>query len=759
MLEYFEEHNIITNSGYTVNINDYDENCGRNVVIPETINVAKKTYTQNRNMTEEEIEDCVNYIGGELEWSVNTNNGETMEKFCDGTGTAWGETLEYCVNNGRFSQDNLDTLEEENVLISTSTSIPATVVGIGYEAFIDKGIQSVTLPNSVEGIGSYAFRDNEIDEVIIPDSVLDDMCQSHVFDLSVQITQNNNSFKCGCFVTQIENNEIEIIDYDDSCPKDVVIPSQIGGKRVTSIGNGAFSYCNITSVEIPNSVKRIGNSAFYHNNLTNVTIPNSITRIEDWVFSYNSLTSVTIPDSVTSIGYTAFYNNLITELVIPNSVTSINDSAFAHNKISNLSIGSGLTSLPSHSFEHNELTSVEIPNNISTLGYSAFADNKITTLVIGVSEISQNAFKNNRISNLSLGDHVTTIGANAFENNLLTSVIIPDSVTRIDPQAFHDNAITSLTIGSGINSSDSMPINAFDLENVTYIDKVSIDGLFSCGRGYCNASRLRGNLTLGEHVTTIGSAAFLGQDITGISLPDGLTTIGADAFRDCKLTSVTIPSSVTRITMGAFYNNELTSVSILGDTDVGDNSFRDNPNKMTLYINKERILSSFAEEVGFTNITNLTLGNNVKLVANNSFNDCQIENLTLGNSIEEIGSAAFYDNKISQVNFPDTLQRIDNGAFYNNLLTSVDIPNSVTSIGRNAFALNNLLSVTIGNGITSIDPSAFLKDSSSNQNLSSISINKSCSDIKAMNYYPWIGDNYRAGTTIYGSNNEVCDSW
>ena len=52
-----------------------------------------------------------------------------------------------------------------------------------------------------------------------------------------------------------------------------------------------------------------------------------------------------------------------------------------------------------------------------------------------------------------------------------------------------------------------------------------------------------------------------------------------------------------------------------------------------------------------------------------------------------------------------------------------------------------------------------------NPNLSSITINKSCNDIKnnlkvGANFYPWLSNTspYTAsGVTIYGSNNEVCD--
>jgi len=83
----------------------------------------------------------------------------------------------------------------------------------------------------------------------------------------------------------LDDGTIEITGCNTSVTE-VEIPSEIDGVAVTSIGDGAFSYCDsLTSVTIPDSVTSIGYYAFYE---------------------CTSLTSVTIGDSVMSIGAYAF---------------------------------------------------------------------------------------------------------------------------------------------------------------------------------------------------------------------------------------------------------------------------------------------------------------------------------------------------------------------------------------------------------------------------------------------------------------------
>ena len=106
----------------------------------------------------------------------------------------------------------------------------------------------------------------------------------------------------------LDNGTAEITQY---IGKDgtVEIPSQLDGKKVTSIGKEAFYNCTgLTSVAIPEGVTNIGDNAFYFcENLSSVTIPDGLTRIgNSSFFCCTSLQSITIPNSIKSMGSNPF---------------------------------------------------------------------------------------------------------------------------------------------------------------------------------------------------------------------------------------------------------------------------------------------------------------------------------------------------------------------------------------------------------------------------------------------------------------------
>lgn len=72
---------------------------------------------------------------------------------------------------------------------------------------------------------------------------------------------------------------------------------------VTSIGEDAFGFCGLSSIEISDDVTSIGRGAFYANKkLKTVKLPGSLKEILINAFSFcESLTSIKIPSSLTTV--------------------------------------------------------------------------------------------------------------------------------------------------------------------------------------------------------------------------------------------------------------------------------------------------------------------------------------------------------------------------------------------------------------------------------------------------------------------------
>ena len=106
--------------------------------------------------------------------------------------------------------------------------------------------------------------------------------------------------------------------------EDVTIPSTVNYNNrtytVTVIGQGGYnssgsgsSYSfssNLKSIQLPNSIVEINTYCFYKcSNLSEIKIPNSVTTIKDCAFLSCDLTSLVIPESVKKIQSDAFRNN------------------------------------------------------------------------------------------------------------------------------------------------------------------------------------------------------------------------------------------------------------------------------------------------------------------------------------------------------------------------------------------------------------------------------------------------------------------
>ena len=171
-------------------------------------------------------------------------------------------------------------------LISAPHDITAYIIKkgtqvIGKRAFREySSLQSITIPNSVTNIGERAFEGcSALQSITIPNSVISigDATFNRCYGLRKIVLNNSKYFIHGQLLLRSDGHILSCW----SKATNINISNS-----VTSIGNGAFTWCSsLQSITIPNSVTIIGKGAFWRClSLQSITIPNSVTSIRDSAF-------------------------------------------------------------------------------------------------------------------------------------------------------------------------------------------------------------------------------------------------------------------------------------------------------------------------------------------------------------------------------------------------------------------------------------------------------------------------------------------
>ncbi|MCM1505815.1 MAG: leucine-rich repeat protein [Ruminococcus flavefaciens] len=347
------------------------------------------------------------------------------------------------------------------------------------------------------------------------------------FSITAPITASAGTY--GAFEYNIKNGEAIITGFDNSV-KDVIIPSEIEGLPVTSIGEFTFNGCSgLTSVTIPDSVMSIGSHAFYDCwNLTSVTIPNGVTSIGSHAFyECKALTSLKIPNSVTSIDWYAFYGcHNIKDVYIPESVTSIGYGAFLY--CSNLE------------YIRFKNPNCEINGDITYKG---------NVVINGTLYITVSGYENSTAQEYAekYGYKFHSLGAFNTTTTFTTTTTTTTATTT---------TTTTTTTTAPIETSNKYGDLTYKIED----DEVTITDCDASATEVIIPSEIDG-----LPVTNIGDYAFsCCNNLTSVIIPNGVTSIGHDSFSHCSnLISVTIPDSVVSIVGGTFgFCSSLTSITI-----------------------------------------------------------------------------------------------------------------------------------------------------------------------------------------------------
>ena len=408
------------------------------------------------------------------------------------------------------------------------------VTEIGVDAFsVCTSLETVTLPESLQKIGEKAFSYcTSLKTINIPDSV--------------NVIGPKAFYFCKS-LTSIDIPEgVTEISYATFCYAENLTTVNIPAS-VTRIGDFAFQNCGFTSMDVPATVKELGEGAFSTcRSLKNVTVPAETVSKKAFYFC-DALKSVTLTDDVKTIGEEAFRQCTSLESIeIPSSVTELGTCAFKNCFALKTAVIKGGTvkgSLVTEAtfYNCNALETLVISDN-ATLDASfkaAYSKSTLKTVEIGKGEIGDSAFNGcTSLTNVTLGDGVTSIGTSAFlKCTQLPSITIGNGVTSIGKNAFNGcTALRNANIGSG-----AIGANAFQ-----------------------DCSRLA-SVTLGDGVTSIGTNAFLKcTALTSMYIGSSVKTIESYAFSTCSsLSEVTI--SAAQIGNQAFRSANALKKVTLGD--------------------------------------------------------------------------------------------------------------------------------------------------------------------------------------------------
>ena len=208
------------------------------------------------------------------------------------------------------------------------------------------------------------------------------------------------------------------------------------------------------------------------------------------------------------------------------------------------------------------------------------------------------------------------------------------------------------------------------------------------------------NLTTGTITKYNGTdtVVVIPSKINGVTV----TTIGTDAFLGLNITSVTIPASVTEIGSNAFAGcTNLTIVNYAGDW-----------SNLTIQSGNPAVQDAANEQL--FDFEFIPPDNTAVIVTNYKYNgaaaDVTIPSRYQGKPVTMIGHAAFFNSAVTSVTIPDSVTSISDAAFINcPKLTNISIPNSVTYIGFSAFSsCTSLKSITLPSSLSFISGALFL---------------------------------------------------
>lgn len=387
----------------------------------------------------------------------------------------------------------------------------------------------------------------------------------------------------GITYTATSDSEAEVSKGDNTVSR-AVIPAmvEIDGKRlsVTAIGESAFYYSKIVSVELPNSVAEIKAMGFYNCDLASIKFGTGLKAIRRYGLAYTKLTSISLPEGLESIGDSGFFGcKTLSSVEFPSTLKEIGTSCFYKVPVTKVLLPAGLEVLGNKAFlECNSLSEVTLNEGLVSIGDGTFYKTAITSISIpaSVKSIGEEAFYDAPIGDITIGANVESVGAGAFAGTGIEAF-------KVDPANRHFSVTDGILYSADKRlliafpakctiTELSLPSECIGISGAAFdrtgIRKVTLGSKFRAIDGFAFCQSKLSEINMPESLVFIGEQAFAGTNLSSVSLPGALPEIQNAVFAECKaLSSVTIPASVKYIDIRAFYNcTSLATVNCEGMT-------------------------------------------------------------------------------------------------------------------------------------------------------------------------------------------------
>lgn len=557
----------------------------------------------------------------------------------------------------------------------TSITIPSKVTDIGDEAFrFCESLKTVTMPSGVTSIGRLAFESCEaLTGVSLPSALK---------------TIGDNAFESCTSLTSI------------------TIP-----KSVTSMGKNPFRLCSklsTISVASGSTSFRVSSGALYTYDYSKlITFPNTktgsytvnsnTTTIGAGAFTANQLTSISLPSALTTIENGAFSRSVnLTKIVIPSRVTSLDTYTFYNcQKLNSITLPAGLTNLGEDVFTGcKALTSITIPKNVSKIGGYCF---------MGCYALADITFTG---SAPTMGNYAL-YGLTANGYYPASDASWTDAV-----QSTYGGTITWVPVYAIVAEGTCGTSLTWKLDEA---GKLTISGTgamtdYTSSSSYTNNAPWKNyaddikSVVVEKGVISIGAYAFYKcKNLTDVSLADSVISIGQQSFDSCSsLKNIKMSANLTTIGQHAFYQNSaLTSINIPASvTSIGDYAFASCTGLTSITVDGSNTSYRSQDGVLFTkDMTTLiyypeaktgayTIPDGVETIANTAFSQCSgLTAITFPDSVTIIESSAFDScTGLTELKLPSALRSIYTYAFYGcKNLKTVRIPESLRNIYASAF--------------------------------------------------------------------------